>query len=135
MTVIEVYDSVPMATDGWHVFKKQNGITRGSCPPKGEFRYDKQYESYVFKHHYDYFPNGKWNHFENAKATFNELTDRNIYAHYKELMEERCNCLAAGLNNEVVISMNHHIVVKLVGHYPKTIRPDMLNCILGEARH
>ena len=113
MTFVEIYDQCETVQRSWEAHKMVEGISRRVCPSSGEFRYEKQYEKYVFANFAEFFPDCKWQRFDNTKSFFNEMCERKLYCKYKALAEQRCDFLASGLSNDHVIKANHDMLTML----------------------
>ena len=108
-TFIEVLDEAAEAQAEWTVHADLSQIKVRTCPSHGEFRYEKQYSTFVEEKH-DVFKNN-WQKSDNAKSFVNGMKNLGLWADYKSLCEQRANFLHRDINNDVILKLNHEMLV------------------------
>ena len=59
----------------WSAHCKTNTLTRRSCPEKGPYRYEKQYEVFIMEN-YKFFFKDNWQRYDNVKSFYNDMSKR-----------------------------------------------------------
>lgn len=90
---------------------------------------------------YQFFFNDNWQRYDNVKSFYNDMSKRfspgghhdSLYMKYKLHYDNNCHPFAKGLDNDLIINMNHALLVMVRENYKNTIPEAFLNVIIFEA--